>query len=338
VWIDVANSPHVLFFEPVIGELRRRGLAVRVTARAFAQTVELARCLPVPVVVIGEHGGSGLTGKACTLWSRVVALRKWATEHAPAMALGHASYAVVAAARMAGIPCATAMDFEHQPANHLAFRLADLVVVPSAFPLDLLCRQGATPRKTWRFDGLKEHISLAGFQPDPGFRAELDVPLDTPLVVVRPPADMALYHRFANPLLETVLQRLRSEDEVRSIVLPRTSQQAEALCDAGFEDLVWSGPVLDGRNLVAAADLVVSAGGSMNREAAVLGTPAYSVFAGRLAAVDRALVADGRLRLLQNGDDVSSMALVTKVSSQAAPVGQGLLRAYVDRVLQLVRA
>ena len=177
----------------------------------------------------------------------------------------------------------TATDYEYQPANHLAFRCADLVAVPEVFPLDRLLAQGARPGRTWRYPGLKEHISLAGFTPDPGYLGRAGIDESRPVVVVRPPADMALYHRFGNPLFPLLLERLASAP-VTTILLARTEVQAADLEAAGFDGLLWRGEALDGRQLVAGADAVVSAGGSMNREAAVLGTPAGSIYAGKLAA------------------------------------------------------
>ena len=187
--------------------------------------------------------------------------------------MSHNSYSQAVAARSLRLPVMTAMDYEYQPANHLAFRCADLVAVPEAFPLDRLLAQGARPGRTWRYPGLKEHIALAGFTPDPGYLARAGIDASRPVVVVRPPADMALYHRFTNPLFPLLLERLASAP-VTTILLARTGAQAADLEAAGFGALLWRGEALDGRQLVAGADAVVSAGGSMNREAAVLGTPA----------------------------------------------------------------
>jgi predicted glycosyltransferase len=335
VWIDLANSPHVLFFEPVIAELQRRGVDVRVTARDFAQTAPLSRRLPVPIEVLGSHGGAGLAGKARTLAGRVAQLRRWGRDARPAVAVSHNSYAQAVAARSLGFPVMTAMDYEFQPANHLAFRCADLVAVPDAYPLDALWRQGARPQRTWRYPGLKEEITLAGFEPDPAYLKGLGIDPSKRVVVVRPPADMALYHRFENPLFGHLLARLAGDESLTVLLLPRTLEQARELAAAGFGELLWRGEVLDGPNAIAAADAVISAGGSMNREAAVLGTPACSVYAGRLGGVDRALIADGRLRLLRSVAEVNQVQITKKEPARRQVVGRGLLRGFVDRLLEL---
>lgn len=335
VWIDLANSPHVLFFEPVIAELQHRGVEVRVTARGFAQTVELARRLPVPVDVLGSHGGATLSGKMLDLIHRVDHLRRWARDSSPSVAVSHNSYSQTLAARSLGLSVMTAMDYEFQPANHLAFRCADLVAVPDSYPIDALCGQGARPDRTWRYPGLKEEISLAGFSADPDYLAGVGVDTSKPVVFVRPPADTALYHRFQNKLFGTILERLLRDEHVTGIVLARTPSQAAELEDEGCGALLWRGDVLDGRQLVAGADMVISAGGSMIREAAVLGTPACSVFAGRVGAVDRTLVAGGRLRLLSSKEDVDALDWERKPAKPPVSIDTRLVGEFVKRVLRL---
>jgi hypothetical protein len=332
VWIDVANSPQVLFFHPVIEELRRRGVPVYCTSRDFAQTRDLCELLGIQTHQIGRHGGVSLWGKGYTLVERVAHLREVGRKLRPGVAVSHNSYAQVLAARTLRVPSVTAMDYEFQPANHLAFRCADLVVVPSAFPIDRLRSQGATPKRTWRYRGLKEDISLAGFTRTAGYLESAGIDNGRPVVVVRPPATMALYHRFGNPLFRGLLDRLAREDAT-TVLLSRTEAQAEELGAAGFGDLIWRGPVLDGRQLIAAADVVVSAGGSMNREAAVLGTPAYSAYAGRLSAVDRLLVAQNRLVLLRDAEDVAAMRLVRKLVEPRRAIESVLLLEFVDHIL-----
>lgn len=336
VWIDLGNSPHVLFFKPVIGELHRRGVATTVTARDFAQTVALCAEFGIDAEVIGRHGGASISGKLLGLVHRVRGLRAFAQRTRPCVAVSHNSYSQTVAARSLRLPVMTAMDYEYQPANHLAFRCADLVAVPDVFPIDRLLAQGARPGKTWRYPGLKEHIALAGFAADPGYLERAGIDSSRPVVVVRPPADMALYHRFGNPLLPPLLERLTRED-VTTVLLARTAPQTADLEAAGFGGLLWRGEPLDGRELVAGADAVVSAGGSMNREAAVLGTPAYSIYAGKLAAVDRALVAGGSLRLLHVEDDLARLPLQKKAAAVPPRIGAALLQQFVDRLLEVAR-
>jgi len=311
LWIDLANSPHVPFFRALALEFRRRGHELETTAREFAQTVELAERSGLAPTVIGGHGGRALKGKAGNLLGRAASLRRWARGRGFDLAVSHNSYAQIVAARTLGLPSVTLMDYEHQPANHLAFRLASRVVVPRAFPEDALRRFGATPRKVRRYEGIKEDVYLADFEPDPAFRDELGalgVSAEDVLVVVRPPASEALYHRFENELFDELLRRLAARDDVRVVLLARSDEQRASLSARHTsERIVWPRRALDGANLLAAADLVVSAGGTMNREAAALGVPAATVYAGRFAAVDEQLVREGRLRRVRTREDLDAL-------------------------------
>src|SRR5260370_272074 len=208
IWIDLANSPHVPFFRALIPEFVARGHQIEITARDFAQTVELAAKAGMTPHVIGGHGGGSITGKAGNLVGRAAALRKWARDRGFDLAVSHNSYAQIAAAAALGIKSVTLMDYEHQPANHLAFRLASRVIVPRAFPSPELRRCGASPRKVKRYDGLKEDVYLADFVPNPEFAAtlhKLGVACEDVLVVARPPARETLIHLFAIELIYALL-------------------------------------------------------------------------------------------------------------------------------------
>src|ERR1043165_7943133 len=195
IWIDLANSPYVPFFRALIPEFTARGHQVEISARDYAQTVELATRAGMLPHIIGGHGGGKLTAKAGNLVGRAAALRKWARDRGFELAVSHNSYAQIAAAAALGIKTVTMMDYEHQPANHLAFRLASRVIVPQAFPDAELKKYGAPLRKVRRYDGLKEDVYLADFEPDPSFTntlRQLGVAGEDVLIVARPPASEAL--------------------------------------------------------------------------------------------------------------------------------------------------
>jgi predicted glycosyltransferase len=320
IWIDLANSPHVPFFRALIPEFERRGIEVEITAREFAQTVELAEAAGLQPVVIGAHGGRALAGKAGNLIGRAAALRKWARERGVELAVSHNSYAQVLAARALGIKSVTLMDYEHQPANHLAFRLASRVIVPRSFPEEALRRYGARAKKVRRYNGTKEDVYLADFAPDPRFAetlGELGVKADDVLVIVRPPALDALYHRFENELFDELLNRLSARAGVKIILLARTEEQRAAYSKRSGANLILPRVALDGSNLVAYADMVISAGGTMNREAAALGVPAATIYAGRWAAIDEELVREGRLKRLATREDLDALRVEKKKDTHA---------------------
>jgi predicted glycosyltransferase len=299
VWVDLTNSPHPLVLRPIIERLRADGHAVSVTARDFAQTVELAERLGLGATVIGRHRGGGLAAKARGLASRSVALARWARPRKFELALGHGSNDVTVAAAALRIPCATMFDYEWATVQHnVNCRLARVVVVPDAIPPARLARYGARG-KVRSYAGLKEEYYLADFEPSGSVLAELGLDPSEPIVVVRTPPAVSLYHRFENELFAGVLARVRGS---QAVVLPRIASQRDELVRAG--GFIVPERAIDAQSLIAHADVVISAGGTMNREAAALGTPVWTTFEGRLGAVDEGLIADGRLRALQRPEQI----------------------------------
>jgi hypothetical protein len=312
VWIDLTNSPHVLVMRPLITRMREQGHDVRVTARDFAQTLELCERLGVEHDAIGHHRGGRLSAKATGLASRTAALVRWARDdvraaggHSFDVALGHGSNDVTVAAALLRIPSATMFDYEFATVQHnVNCRLARTVVVPDAIPPQRLRRYGAV-HKLRRYAGLKEEYYLADFEPDAAVVGELTLDRSRPIVVVRTPPAVSLYHRFENDLFARVLRRLRdaaADEGVQPVVLPRVASQRDEL--AGVPGFIVPAHAIDAQSLIAFADLVISAGGTMNREAVALGTPVYTTFEGRMGAVDEQLIAERRLRRLQDADGV----------------------------------
>ena len=296
VWIDITNSPHVPFFRPLIKLLRDRGAEVEVTSREYAQTLELLELHRIDATVIGKHGGRSGLGKARSLISRLHALRAWAPGRNFDVALAHGSHDLTLTARRLGIPSATTFDYEYAWLQHqLGCRAATRVVVPEAIPPERLERYGVRTPKLGRYPGLKEEYYLADFEPDPAALGQFELDPARTLVVVRTPPDVSLYHRRSNELFPQVLDRLGRDESVHAIVIPRTSEQRAQVLDLGLPSLLVPERAVDGQSLVASADLVVSAGGTMNREAVALGIPVYTTFGGRLGGVDEMLIRGGRL-------------------------------------------
>jgi predicted glycosyltransferase len=304
VWIDVSNSPQVPFFRPLIALLEGRGHEIEVTTREYAQTLELLRLHEIPHEVIGpRHGGAGALGKGRAMMGRLRALRRFAKARQFDIALSHASHELPLVARSLGIPSAYAFDYEFARVQHgLGCRAAKRVVVPEAIPQDRLDALGAQARKVRRFPGFEEEYYLSGFEPDRAALEILGLESHRILVVVRTPPEVSLYHRHRNPLAADVLRRVGSDPTVQAVVLPRTEEQRQAIGSLALPSLVLPDHAVDAQSLVALSDLVVSAGGTMNREAAALGVPVYTMFTGRLGAVDQMLVDDGRLGILRSPD------------------------------------
>jgi predicted glycosyltransferase len=321
VWVDFTNSPHVLVLRPVIERLRAQGHEVRVTARDFAQTLALCDRFGIQHTAIGQHRGAGLLDKARGLAVRSGQLARWARRNGPfALAIGHGSNDITVAAALLRIPCSTTFDYEWATVQHnVNCRLAQAVVIPEVIPPERMDRYGARG-KLGRYPGLKEEYYLADFEPDPQILGELGLDPAEPIAVVRTPPAVSLYHRFENDLFGQVLERLRG---AQTVVLPRTPEQRAELGRVG--GFIVPETAIDAQSLIAYADLVVSAGGTMNREAVALGTPVFTVFEGRLGAVDEQLIAEGRLARLERPEQVR-LAKRVKESDPTHPCAE------VDRV------
>ena len=308
----------MLIFRPIIRRLEARGHEVVVTSRDFAQTIGLLDRYAIPHRPMGAHGGGGLRGKARAMTSRSSALAKMVRQEHFDLAVAHGSTDQPVVARLAGIPQVTMFDYEYAVAmHHLNGRFATRVLVPDAIPERALARYGIRSPKLIRYPGLKEEYYLADEIPDPSsVFTELGLDPDLVTVVLRPPPEVTLYHRGASTdVFAQVVDRLEAErPHVQTVVLPRTHEQREALTARGF---MVPEQAVDGPGLIAASDLVVSAGGTMNREAVALGVPAYSPFAGRLGAVDARLIEEGRLHRLEDAD---GLAFVRRERTAAPPM------------------
>ena len=303
IWIDLANSPHPLLFAPIARRLRERGDEVAITARDHAQTLQLAREYFGEVDVVGEASPDGRLAKAAAVGGRGAALWRGGRGRGLDLALSHNSYAQLLAARGLRLPTVTAMDFEHQPANHIAFRAAASILVPEVVPLAPLRRAGARPGKLVRYAGLKEELYLADFDPDPSILSTLGIGRNGSgdvIAVARSAPAGAAYHRHENPVFLDALRTLDRQHHVRTVVLARHPAQRAAVRELGLERAIVPEDAIDSRSLLVEADVFVGAGGTMTREAALLGVPTWSIFDGERPAVDAWLERRGALRVLDD--------------------------------------
>ncbi len=299
IWVDLTAPAHPLVFRPLIERMRAAGHQVEVTARDYAQTLELCRLHGIRYTLIGRHGGRRAGSKARALVSRSAGVIAWARGRGFDLAAAHGSNDLAIGARVLGIPAVNMFDYEFATLQHnIGCRLARRVLVPEAIPRERLAAFGARPPKLVQYPGLKEEYYLADFAPDPTVLPALGVATDRIVVVVRTPPDVSLYHRKSNPLFRLLVERLGPDPAVSAIVLPRTQQQAAAVRSLAMPSLIVPPGAVDGQSLIAQSDLVVSSGGTMNREAVALGVPVYTTYGGRLGGVDEWLIREGRLRPL----------------------------------------
>jgi uncharacterized protein len=298
IWVDCTAAPHPLVLRPIIERLLAAGHEVSVTARDYGQTTGMLDRLRISYESFGAHGGGSTVGKGTALATRSAALARWARGRRFDLALAHGSVDIAVVGSLLRVPSVQMQDYEWAGLQRkISWRVARRVLVPDAIPIDRLERAGASERKLFRFPGLKEDYYLADFVPDPAVIDDLGIDRDSLLVVVRPPPETSAYHA-SNPLYEGVLDRLAAEPRTTTVILPRTETQESAVRARGDDSLRLPERVIDAQSLIAHADLVVSAGGTMNREAVALGVPVYTIFSGRMGAVDERLLADGRMRRL----------------------------------------
>jgi predicted glycosyltransferase len=312
-WVDIANAPNVTVFRPVVERLRARGDGVLVTAWDRGQAKALSAEAWPETRLVGSQGfRMAQWAKGTAIFERAANLAREMRGEGIDVALGHASNAQVMAARLLRIPSVNMMDYEHHPANHLGFRMADLVFTPSAIPFAAMRSHGLSRRRWVPYACLKEEIAFSLWEPVPEFRKTLEVADDELLAVVRPAAEGAMYHRHGNTLCDDVLDRLAA-DGCTILLTPRTRSQGEGFVGRKSVRVLFD-PV-SGPDLLYAADVFVGAGGSMTREAAVLGTPSYSIFQGKPAAVDGYLESVGRIRKLMS---VGELPAVVRKGESAA--------------------
>jgi len=304
IWVDCTAAAHPLVLRPIVERLEARGHEVFVTAREYGQTLGVLDRLGIPYEAVGRHAGASSLRKGAAVAGRSAALTKVVWGRRPDLALAHGSVDLALVSGLFRIPSVQMQDYEFAGRQRqVAFRIARRGLVPDSIPVERLRKAGAKKRKLFRFPGLKEEYYLSDFEPDATALGELGLDREKVLVVVRPPPETSAYHA-PNDLYDQVIQLLAGSREVQAVVIPRTEDQAAELRKFRFPNLRVPERAIDAQSLIAFADLVVSAGGTMNREAVALGTPVYTTFAGRMGGVDEALIDEGRLRVLSNPDEL----------------------------------
>jgi uncharacterized protein len=314
VWVDCTAAAHPLVLRPIVERLEARGADVFITAREYGQTLGILERLGMPYEAVGGHGGASRLGKGRALVGRSARLAQRIWGQRPDLAIAHGSVDMALVSALFRIPSVQMQDYEFAGLQRqVSFRVARRVLAPEAIPVERLKRIGAGERKLVRYPGLKEEYYLAGFEPNPAVLDELGLDRERVLVVVRPPPETSEYHA-PNQVYDRVIERLAGDEQAQAVVIPRTERQAEQARATGAANLIVPTRAIDAQSLIAYADLVVSAGGTMNREAVALGTPVFTTFTGRMGGVDEALIAEGRLLVL--GD-----AIELQLRKRETPIG-----------------
>lgn len=336
IWIDLDNSPHVLLFAPVIRHLERKGIDCLITARDFSQTCGLAKQYGLEFTTIGRHSQSSLRArKIANTLHRAWQLRRFVRKHEVAVAVSHGSRASLLAAKSLGLPTLTLEDYEFSSIGLYRW-FADRILVPEVIPEGSLLAQGLPLQKIVRYPGLKEEAYIYDFIPNAGVLQELGLDPRHVIVTMRPPATWAHYHDAqGEELFRSLLRRLDDEEEIQVVIPARTRRQEVELRERyGLSSAKFrvSSEAIDGLSLMWFSDAVFSGGGTMIREAALMGVKAYSIFGGRIGAADEYLVSQGRLTLLRDLSAIAKLE-VSQTPRPAAPMGHSLAAYIADQVL-----
>jgi uncharacterized protein len=332
ILIDLENSPHVPFFRPIVEELKRCGHTVMVTARDCFQVCELADLFQMEYKRVGRHYGRNMLSKFVGLGVRTLQMVPHLVPQKPDLAVSHGSRSMFFLASCLRIPTLTILDYEY--VRWMNFVRSSWIMVPEIVPETAASAFGVAPDHLLRYPGIKEDVYAPSFVPDPSCRQRLGFSEEDIVVTIRPPASEAHYHNpESDRLLEAVFQWMEAQQAVKGILLPRTPKQ-EAELRKRSPKLFQTGKlkvldhVMDGLDLIWLSDMVISGGGTMNREAAALGVPVYTIFRGKLGAVDRYLSETGRLQLVQSPSEVSTKMRPEKRKRKATRIEAGRISTF----------
>jgi uncharacterized protein len=347
VWIDLENSPHIPFFVPIITELKARGCEVVLTARDCFQVCELADMAGLKYRKIGHHYGKNRVAKVVGLGVRVLQMAPFVLREKPVISVSHGSRSLALLSSLLGIPSITIADYEyadHRLASMIGSAQKKWIMTPEVIPSAIFEKSGTLKDHVLHYPGIKEDVYTPFFQPDPLLKDILGLQASEIVVTIRPPATEAHYHNpESEKLLLAVFELLGEHPEAKAVLLPRTPRQEAELREAR-PDLFASARIIvpkhavDGLDLIWYSDVVISGGGTMNREAAALGIPVYSLFRGTMGAVDKDLAATGRLVLLESVEDVrEKLKIVARDKTLAARSKQhGTLEAVVSHIIAVL--
>lgn len=325
IWIDLENSPHVPFFKPIMEELERRGFSLLVTARDCFQVCDLADLFQVPYRRIGRHYGKHMTAKVIGLGIRTFQMIPTIIHEKPDLAISHGSRSQIIVCSLLRIPTISIFDYEYAKMGVPSFVHPTWVMAPDVIPAGAGTKGGIRTAHVLHYPGLKEDVYAPSFRPDPSIRKKLHFDDNDIIVTIRPPATEAHYHNpESDILLDAVFAHVGSHPQTKLILLPRTPKQERELRHK-WPQLFSSGKVsvpehvVDGMDLIWFSDLVISGGGTMNREAAALGVPVYSIFRGTTGAVDKYLARTGRLTLISTQEEVRTRIALVRRNSDLLP-------------------
>ena len=318
IWIDMDNSPHVPVFKPLINIFNAHDVKVIVTARDYAQTIPLLHYWNIDHIQVGKHGGKNKIKKLINLVYRSMQLIRLMRKQKIDLAVSHGSRSMVVAAKLLSIKTVTMLDYEYTETGIFNF-FSDYLLMPALIPEERLAKAGLDLKKVIRYNGFKEELYLNTFVPDETLREKLGVPAENILVTLRPSALLGNYH---NPLSETIiialLRRLIEIDSVTILIVSRSAEDKQMIRQEFGNKIRFLEQAVDGLQLIWNSDIFISGGGTMNREAALLGVPTYSVFTGKKPYLDEYLEKEGKLMFINAVSDIDRIEIKKRVASSGA--------------------
>ena len=340
IWIDLDNTPHIPFFKPIIAELNKRGYECILTARDAYQVIDLADRFGLKYNKVGRHYGKNKLLKVLGLIIRSLKLIPIMIKQKPALALAHGSRTQVVVSSFLGIPSLEIFDYEYT--QELIFIGPTYTMAPEIIPDSPIKKERD---RVTKYPGIKEDVYVSSYSPDPTIKTELNMDDKKVIVTIRPPATEAHYFCEASEqLFEAAMKFLLQKEEAQLILIPRNKKQGNFVRET-WPSAVASGKIIipdhaiNGLDLMWFSDLVISGGGTMNREAAALKVPVYSIFRGKIGAVDKYLSDKGRLVLLERPSDLVTKINLIKRDRKFSP-NQGekqALNTIVDKIVEILQ-
>ena len=337
LWFDLDNSPHVPLFRPVLAELKRREVPCHVTARDFAQTRDLLALWNIPHTLIGKHAGASTVKKLVNLVARSTQLMRHIRPLHPKLCISHGSRTQVLAAWRMRVPSVVMLDYEYTEAR-IFNTLSTRMLMPSMIPSDRLKGAGFNLRKVVRYDAFKEELYLEDFVPAKDFRRQIGVDEGRVLVTVRPPSTSGNYHDpLSESLFRMCLRHCANEPNAHVLIINRTQRETELFASMlSRENVHVLKEPVDGLQLLWHSDVVVSGGGTMNREAALLGVPTFSIFTGRRPYLDELLQEQGKLTFVESSDEIAKIPIRKRsVPDSYVPMKKGVVNEVVSKLLEI---
>ncbi len=328
IWIDIDRTCGISFLKPIIERLKSEGHEVAVTARDFAQTCEMLDMHGIPFMVIGKHAGRNVVKKVMSNLARMRKLYWFGLKNKPDVSISHGSRALAPASWLLGIPNIVTFDYEYIYKTPF-FMFSKKIAIPECIPEEVLREEGFPMDRVVRYPGIKEEVSLYGFSPNG------NIPLgmgggEGVTALFRSPATMAHYHNERTDVLFKATLAHLVRNNVRVFLSLRSEKQRESIPQS--KDIIILDKAYDGPSMIYHCDLVVGGGGSMNREAALLGTPCYSIFASAKGAVDKMLEREGKLVFINSIEDVNKITIMKKKRSPVNLNNPSLVNFFINLI------